>query len=59
MAYGCDTVIRTLSPVTQTRTEVVTLTGTSIQDYSFDGIMYNCSNQPVANQPFQFFFDRY
>jgi Leucine-rich repeat (LRR) protein len=55
MDFPCDTITHTMAPVTQSRTETVTLSGPAIATYQLNGIIYKCNNQPLVNQPFQVF----
>jgi Leucine-rich repeat (LRR) protein len=46
---------RTITPVTQNRTEIITVNGADIRSYNLSGTIYGCNNQPLSNHPFQVF----
>ncbi len=52
--FECDTLFKTLAPVTQDRSETVQLPN-GIQNvlYNVTGTLYGCNNQVLINQPFQ------
>jgi hypothetical protein len=52
---GCDTLTRTITPVTQNRTEIITISGPDVRSYNLSGTIFGCNNQPLPDQPFQVF----
>jgi Leucine-rich repeat (LRR) protein len=55
LSYPCDTLIYNVAPVTQTRTDVITVNSPAIQSYQFTGTLFQCNNQVLANYPFQLY----
>ncbi|HUR67334.1 MAG TPA: carboxypeptidase-like regulatory domain-containing protein, partial [Chitinophagaceae bacterium] len=55
IAFPCDTITHTMAPVTQSRTETITLNGVNVISYQLTGTLYKCNNQALINQPFQVF----
>jgi Leucine-rich repeat (LRR) protein len=53
ISYPCDTINYTLAPVTQTRNELITVNSPAIQNYQFQGTLFQCNNQALTNQPYQ------
>lgn len=53
ISYPCDTLTYTLPPVTQTRTDIITVNSPAVQSYQFSGTLFSCNNQALTNQPFQ------
>lgn len=57
IAYPCDTLLYVLPPVTQSRTDIITVNSPAIQSYQFNGTLYSCNNQALTNQPFQLYLN--
>lgn len=55
LSYPCDTIAYTIAPVTQARTETITLNSLDLQHYQLNGKLYGCNGGSVPNQPFQLF----
>lgn len=53
VSYPCDTINFPMLPVTQTRNELITVTSPAIQNYEFQGTLFQCNNQALINQPYQ------
>jgi len=53
ISYPCDTINYTMAPVTQTRNELITVNSPAIQNYQFQGTLFQCNNQALTNQPYQ------
>ena len=55
VTYPCDTLVYNLAPVTQARSEIITLNSPDLQTYQLNGILYECNNLALPNQAFQLF----
>lgn len=55
VVYACDTIIKTIAPLTASRSETVQLNSSRLLNFAFTGILKKCDNQVLANQPFQAF----
>lgn len=53
--FGCDTISYAVAPVTQNRTETITINNSNARFYRLSGTLLTCGNQPVLNKPFQVF----
>ena len=53
--YACDTITKTIAPLTTNRSETIVLNSSQLLNLEFKGSLKTCNNQPLANQPFQAF----
>ncbi|MEQ1678143.1 MAG: leucine-rich repeat domain-containing protein, partial [Chitinophagaceae bacterium] len=57
IAYPCDTLVYNLLPVTQTRSETITVNSPTMQGYQFTGTLFQCNTQMLPNHPYQIFLN--
>jgi Leucine-rich repeat (LRR) protein len=51
--FQCDTVARSVEPVTASRTEIIIVSpGAGIKSYKIEGKLSGCNNEALANRPF-------
>lgn len=54
ISFQCDTLMKTLDPVTENRSEAITVFyGSGLKTYTVAGTLSGCDNTPFANQPFK------